>query len=167
MARLMAKILVCLACALFGAACGDENGGNSNSGNSGAGNANTGNSNAIPRSQIDANSREVDSALSEVFVFAGEVQRKLAGNENRAAGVDEAQTLLDSRKAEIRSKVEAVRKFRDEELNETARARRGEVLGAIGTGMRSQMVSLGLHQPPAELKAKVDKLLRDYDETFK
>ncbi|MDQ1592610.1 MAG: hypothetical protein QOG71_3237 [Pyrinomonadaceae bacterium] len=128
---------------------------------------NNGNANSQPGAQVKAKTGEVEKLLSEINGFAADVQRKVYTNSEPSKGIDEAQALLDSKKQEMKTKVQVVKNTRADEITPELEAKRGELLGAAYMGMRGLQIKERGKYDTAELKPKFDKLVQSYEDTFR
>lgn len=112
---------------------------------------------------------EIESALTELDAFTGELTRLLDRGGTLPEGVDNAQQYLDSRKREIKSKAAFLARVRGIQAHEATEKK------LIETVRRDQMTISGLpsKKPYSDLyisdaafRTKLDKLINDYLELF-
>lgn len=114
--------------------------------------------------------RDVDATLAELDAFTKELVRKVESASNPAAGVEEAQKLMDARRAEMRAKLEVLREVRagevtnsEETKNKMLESVTNNVMSVAGLQIKYMTQSM---QDPA-FKVKLDKLVADYQSLFK
>jgi hypothetical protein len=112
---------------------------------------------------------EINAALAEVDSFTNELVGRIKDAPNPSAGVDDAQTYLDSRKREIKAKASYLARVRGIQVTDETEKK------LIETVRRDQMTIVSLQSPPkymnltmsdATFKTKLDKLINDYLELF-
>ncbi len=146
MRRLAAPLLIfSLACALASAGCGGAGAGPS-SPSSGAGGA-----------EIEA-----------LGAFTEELTSKVESARDAKAGLEEAQKLLDARKAELTASVSALRASPKVKSDASARGRllEAEVDNTERVHRLQVKYSEDSTRDP-DFKARLDKLVSDYDSIFK
>ena len=107
--------------------------------------------------------QELDAALREINLFTEELVKRVEASAEPARGVDEAQKYLDARRAEIRGRVEAIRRIGDAEVSAEARRRKLEDLNDDVfrvTGLRIKFSDAWMTDPA--FKSKLDRLVSDY-----
>lgn len=144
--KLAVRLLLLSCCCALAAGCRGGGGGASNSAQQGG---------------------EVDAVVSDVDKFTEEILQKVGTARDPSAGVDEAQKLLDSRKAELTARISAARGSRQFGESEGAR---GKLLESeVGNTdrvarLRTQYIDLWMRD--AAFKSKLDRLVGDYKELF-
>ncbi|HLM55960.1 MAG TPA: hypothetical protein VK422_07485 [Pyrinomonadaceae bacterium] len=109
-----------------------------------------------------------DQVMAELSAFTDELARKVEGAQDPAAGVAEAQTLLDSRKAALaagiksmkasprfREDQEARRRWLEAEVDNTTRV----------SGLKARLIEPAMRDP--SLGPRLDRLVEGYQELFK
>lgn len=149
MQRLAAPLLIfSLACALASAGCGGSGAGSSTA--TGAGGADLG---------------ETIAALKS---FTKELTAKVESAEDTKAGLEDAQKLLDARKAEMAARVASLRASGRAKADASAR---GSLLEAEVDNTelvhRLQVKYSDASSRDPVFKARLDKLVSDYDSIFK
>jgi hypothetical protein len=109
-----------------------------------------------------------DKVITELSSFTEELARKVETAPEPAAGLAEAQSLLDSRKAGLAAAVkslkaspefqkdqEARRKWLEAEVDNTTRV----------SGLKARLIEPAMRDP--SLGPRLDKLVADYQELFK
>ena len=113
---------------------------------------------------------EVDRTLSEIDAFTQELVRRVDAAENPSRGVSEAQQYFDARKAEIGSKLSALREVRGGEVSD-GEAMRRKMEESLTTnllsvdGLRTKYIRASMDDP--DFQARLDKLVSDYKALFK
>lgn len=110
----------------------------------------------------------VDEVLAEVDAFTDELVGKVTTAPDPARGVEEAQKLLDARRAELSSKIAAVKRADEYRTDDAVRKKVmvSEVdNGTKVSGLQTRFISRSMSD--AEFKAKLDKLVDDYQLMFK
>ena len=99
--------------------------------------------------------------------FSNEIVRRVKEAKDPSAGVDDAQAYLDSKKAEIKTKLAGIKQVRSFQLSEDTRKKieasfkkNAEAVGGLVSANMMQMAT-----DPA-LMAKLQKLLKDYMEVL-
>jgi|GEM_PF-2562729 len=109
----------------------------------------------------------VDKVVAEVSAFTNELVEKVERAPDPSAGVAEAQSLLDSRRAALAASVSALKK--GPELRESAEARKKWLEAEVDNTTRVSGLKARLFEPamrdPA-LGGRLDKLVNDYQELF-
>jgi phage-related minor tail protein len=150
MRRLSAPLLIfSLACALASAGCGGAGAGTSPP-TPGAGGADFG------------------ETLKALGAFTDELTSKVESARDAKAGLGEAQKLLDARRGELTASVSALRASPRVKSDASARGRLLEA--EVDNTERVHKLQVKYSEDSArdpELKARLDKLVSDYDSIFK
>ena len=155
MLRTVAPILLLLACGLALAGCSRSHT-SSNSGGIGAGGVGT------------ASGREADIAdalIRSLNSFTGELLAKVEKAGDVKAGAAEAQALLDARKGEVAGRVTALKRQAQDPATR-ARLLEAEVDNTDRVH-RLQLKYADEAARDAELKARLERLIGDYDALFR
>ncbi len=111
---------------------------------------------------------QVDAVMSEVDAFTDELVKRVTTNTDPSAGVDEAQKFLDGRREELASKIASVKRAGAYQSDDGVRKQvmvREIDNGTKVSGLQTKFISLSMND--AEFKAKLDKLVDDYQLMFK
>ncbi|HEX8474182.1 MAG TPA: hypothetical protein VF666_09135 [Pyrinomonadaceae bacterium] len=113
---------------------------------------------------------DVDEVLGELDGFTKELVSKVETAPNPSAGVDEAQKLMDARRAEIASKLESLKNVRGADVSNSEETK-NKMLESVTNnimsvaGLQIKYMSQSMQDP--SFKAKLDKLVGDYQSLFK
>jgi Tfp pilus assembly protein PilP len=110
---------------------------------------------------------EINSAVAELHSFSEEIVNKIQSAPNPTAGVDEAQRLMDSRKAALKAKLQSLKEVRGFQVSEETKKKMTETITADAmkvAGLQLKYVGESVRNPA--FKAKMDKLTKDYAEIF-
>ena len=110
----------------------------------------------------------VDGVVAELTAFTEELAGKVEKASDASAGVAEAQSLLDARRASLAASVSALRK--SSELRESAEARKKWLEAEVDnttrvSGLKARLFEQAMRDPA--LGRRLDKLVSDYQELFK
>ncbi|MDT7689032.1 MAG: hypothetical protein QOJ70_3300 [Acidobacteriota bacterium] len=153
MRRIIAATLLSLLCVLALAGCG----GTRSAGRPGGGGA----------GGRVGDAEGVDEVILALKVFTDELARKVESAADPKTGVAGAQGLLDSRKGELSARIDAMRKSpRMQEAATRGRWLEAEVDNTQRV-RQLQLKYLDASLSDAELKARLDRLVADYDALFK
>ncbi len=111
---------------------------------------------------------EIESVTAELHSFSEELSKKVQSAPNPSAGVDEAQKLMDSRKADLQSKMKSIKDVRGYQVSKETQKRMTDTLSKDAmnvAGLQMKYISVSMRDPA--FKGKLDKLIRDYTEIFK
>ena len=115
-----------------------------------------------------ASSGDVDSVIGKLNSFTTELANTVEAASDANAGVEAAQKLLDSRKAELTASVAALK--RDAKFQKDAAARRKWLEAEVDDTdrvSRLQVKFLDTSMRDAAFKSRLDKLVGDYNSMFK
>lgn len=151
MRRTVAPILLALACAASHAGCTRAGSGGIGAGAGGFPGAESGE----------------DSVVAALKAFTEELASRVESAADTKAGVAEAQGLLDSRRAQMAARIDALRK--SPRMRDPAARRKWLEAEVDGTdrlrGLQTKYLDASLRDP--ELKAGLERLAADYDSLFK
>jgi hypothetical protein len=111
---------------------------------------------------------EIKSVVTEFNSFTTELVKKVESAPNPAAGVDEAQKYLDSKKTDIKAKLESVKGVRGFQVSkETMEQLTTEMVqnGTKVANLQVKYVSQSMRDPA--FKAKLEKLINDYTDLLR
>lgn len=141
-------LLLSLACALAAAGCG------------GAGRESAGGA--------EAGVKDLGETVKALGAFTEELASKVEKAEDAKAGLAEAQRLLDARKGELAATVSALRASPQLKSDSAARGRLLEAeVDNTERVHRLQIKYADATNADADFKARLDKLVADYDSIFK
>ena len=110
---------------------------------------------------------EVNATLATIDSFTSELVRRIEAARNPSVGLDDAQEYFDSRRNEIVSKVDALRRLRQSQVSDVTKKKIASTLvddaSKVGD-LEIKYVTQSLNDPA--FKAKLDKLIRDYQGLF-
>ena len=111
---------------------------------------------------------EVNAVIADLDAFTKELVQKAEGAQNPAAGVDEAQKFLDSRKADMRAKIESLKGMRGYQVSQDTTKKITESVTEDVMSVNKLKIKFMTEtmRDPA-LKAKLDKLVNDYNALLK
>ena len=110
---------------------------------------------------------EVNATLAEFDSFTTEMVKRVESAPNPAAGLDEAQTFFDSKKADITAKMETLKALRGYQVGDETKQKMMASLVADATkvgNLEIEYINLSVSNPA--FKAKLDKLVKDYQTLF-
>ena len=111
---------------------------------------------------------EIESTIAELHSFSEELTKKVQAAPNPSAGVDEAQKLMDERKADLQSRMKSLKGIRGYQVSKETQQKMTATLSKDAmsvAGLQMKYISLSMRDPV--FKGKLDKLIRDYTEIFK
>ena len=109
----------------------------------------------------------VNSFIAEMDAFTNELVKRVESAPNPSAGVDEAQKYMDSRKADLKAKFDALKSVRDAQVDEEAKKLMVESLTRNAMSVASlQMKYLGTSVKDPAFRTKLGKLTEDYQRLF-
>lgn len=107
---------------------------------------------------------QVDSVLADLDSFTQELVKKVEGAPNPSAGVDEAQKYLESRRADLRPKIESLSGLRGFQVSqETQKKMMERFTESIMTVNKLKIKYIGAAMRDPALNAKLNKLVADYN----
>lgn len=141
-----------LACGLMLAGCRATSNGNGDTGASAGG--------------VSIPGGDVDALVSELKSFTDEMAGKVESAQDPKAGVAEAQKILDARRASLAAKIAAVRDGSRQDASAKRKLLEAEVDNTSRVhGLNSTLFDAAARDP--DFKARLDKLIGDYDSMFK
>ena len=111
---------------------------------------------------------QIEASIAELHLFSQELTKKVQSAPNPTAGVDEAQRLMDSRKADLQSKMKSLNSIRGYQVSKETQQKMAKTLSEDArsvAGLQMKYLSVSMKDPA--FKGKLDKLIRDYTEIFK
>jgi hypothetical protein len=111
---------------------------------------------------------QIEAALAELHTFSQEIVKRVDGAPNPSAGVDDAQKYFDSRKDDIQSKLSDLKGVRNFQVSEETRKKMTEQLTEdVMSVAKLQIKYIGNSMKDPAFKAKLDKLIADYQSLLK
>lgn len=111
---------------------------------------------------------EIENIVADLHSFSVELTKKVQSAPNPLVGIDEAQKLMDSRKADLQSKMKSLNGVRGYQVSKETQKRMTDTLSQDArniAGLQIKYLSVSIRDPA--FKGKLDKLIRDYTEIFK
>jgi hypothetical protein len=109
---------------------------------------------------------DVDALVSELKSFTDEMAGKVESAQDPKTGVAEAQKILDARRASLAAKIAAVRDGSRQDASAKRKLLEAEVENTSRVhGLSSTLFDASARDP--DFKARLDKLIGDYDSMFK
>jgi ABC-type uncharacterized transport system auxiliary subunit len=106
---------------------------------------------------------QVNDVIGELDSFTKELVSKIESAQNPSAGVDDAQKFLDSRKADMKAKIDSIKELRGYQVSEDTMKKLKE--SVTDDAMSIAKLQIKYMQQTARdpaFKAKLDKLINDY-----
>lgn len=111
---------------------------------------------------------EVNAVIADLDAFTKELVQKAESAQNPSAGIDEAQKFLDSRKADLRVKIESLKDMRGYQVSkETTQKITESVTEDVMSVNKLKIKYMTETMRDPALKAKLDKLVNDYNAMLK
>ncbi|SRR5258708_9386724 len=111
--------------------------------------------------------KEVNAILMTVDSFTAELIGRIETAGNPSAGVDDAQKYLDSRRDELRGKMDALKRLRESQVSDAMKQKITSSLvddaSRVGD-LEIKYVNQSMNDPA--FKAKLDQLVKDYRALF-
>ena len=110
---------------------------------------------------------EVNATLAEFDSFTTEMVKRVESAPTPSAGLDEAQTFFDSKKADIMAKMETLKALRGYQVGDETKQKMMTSLVADATkvgNLEIEYINLSVSNPV--FKTKLDKLVKDYQTLF-
>ena len=111
---------------------------------------------------------EINAVIAELHTFSEQLVAKVQSAPNPSVGVDEAQKLMDSRKADLQAKMNSLKGVRGYQVSKETQQKMSDTLTKDVMSVASlpaKYISVSMRDPA--FKAKMDKLVKDYTEIFK
>jgi len=111
---------------------------------------------------------EIDAVIAELHTFSEQLVSKVQSAPNPSAGVDDAQKLMDSRKADLQAKMNSLKGVRGYQVSKETQQKMTDTLTKDAmnvAGLQMKYISVSMRDPA--FKAKIEKLVKDYTEIFK
>src|SRR5713101_4896571 len=111
---------------------------------------------------------EAKTILTDFDSFTNEMVKRVDAASNPADGVDDAQKYFDSRKTEMTGKMDELKAIRGYQVGEeTKKMMESSLVEDAKKIANLQVKYIGTSMRDAAFKAKLDKLIRDYESLFK
>ena len=111
---------------------------------------------------------DVNAVMSDLNSFTQEMVKKVESAPNPSAGVDDAQKYFDSRKDEIKGKLDSIKNVREAQVSEETKKKMMERVteDAMSVAkLKVKYISNSMRDPA--FSAKLDKLINDYQSLLK
>lgn len=111
---------------------------------------------------------QVNATLKDLDTFTAELVKRVESASDPVSGVDEAQKYMDSKKSEIKPKIDDMKTLRGFEVSEeTQKAMQANIVKNVTSvgGLQLKYVSQTMTNPA--FKTKLDKLIKDYTEMIR
>jgi len=110
---------------------------------------------------------EIESVIAELHTFSEQLVSKVQSAPNPSAGVDEAQKLMDSRKADLQAKMNSLKGVRGYQVSKETQQKMTDTLTKDAMSVANLQVKyVGVSMRDPAFKAKIEKLVKDYTEIF-
>jgi hypothetical protein len=111
---------------------------------------------------------DAKAILADFDSFTNELVKRVDAASNPADGVDDAQKYFDSKKTEMTSKMEQLKAIRGYQVGEeTKKMMEASLVEDAKKIANLQVKYMGTSMRDETFKAKLDKLMRDYQSLFK
>jgi hypothetical protein len=111
---------------------------------------------------------QINSVIKDLDVFTNELVAKVEKSSNAPSGVDDAQKFLDSKKAELKSKLDSIKNVRGYQVSEETKKTMTDSLTKNVTSVAQlQIKYVQLSIRDAAFKAKLEKLVNDYTQLLR
>src|SRR4030095_11914744 len=106
---------------------------------------------------------EIGSVLQELDSFTTELVQKIDARQGTVEGIDAAQQFLDSKKSDLKKKMDVVREARGFQVSDTTKKTMTDSITRNMTNVASlQIKYVGRSMKDANYKSKIEKLVKDY-----
>ena len=111
---------------------------------------------------------QINSVIAELDTFTTDLVKKVESAPNPAAGVDDAQKFLDSKKTDLAAKIASLKDIRGYQVSEdTKKKMTDSVTNDVKRVAGLQIKYIATSMRDAAFKTKLEKLTRDYQGLFK
>lgn len=111
---------------------------------------------------------QIESVLAELNSFTQEIVKRVEAGADPSAGVDDAQKFFDSRKADMRARLETLKGVRNFQVSEETRRKMMEQMTEdVMSVSKLQIKYIGQSMKDPAFKAKLEKLVGDYQNMVK
>jgi hypothetical protein len=111
---------------------------------------------------------QIESVIAELHSFSEELTQKVQSAPNPAIGIDDAQKLMDVRKADLQAKMKSIKDIRGYQVSKETQQKMTDTLSKDAMSVAGlQMKYLAVSMKDPVFKGKLDKLIKDYTEIFK
>ncbi len=107
---------------------------------------------------------EVNAFTNDLNTFTDELVKKVESGATPSAGADEAQKYFDSRKADLQSKLDSIKKIGEKQVSEETKKKMTD--GLYNNGMKMGKLTAKYGSDPAA-GPKVQKITQDYMALFR
>jgi Tfp pilus assembly protein PilP len=106
---------------------------------------------------------DVGAVVDELNSFTQELVKRVESNPNPSAGVDDAQKYFDSRKDEIKGKLDSIKNVREAQVSEETKKKMLESFtNNVMSVSKLQIKYMSQSMRDPALRGKIDKLTKDY-----
>jgi Tfp pilus assembly protein PilP len=111
---------------------------------------------------------QINSVIAELDSFTNDLVKKVESGPTPAAGVDDAQKFLDSRKSDLAAKIASLKDIRGYQVSaDTTKKMTTSVTDDVKRVANLQIKYIATSMRDPAFKAKLEKLTRDYQSLFK
>jgi len=111
---------------------------------------------------------QINGVIKDLDTFTNELVAKVEKSSNTQSGVDEAQKFLDSKKAEMKSKLDSIKNVRGFQVSdETKKTMTDSLTKNVTSVAQLQIKYVQLSVRDAAFKAKLEKLVNDYTQLLR
>jgi hypothetical protein len=109
---------------------------------------------------------DVNSTMADIHAVTDEVVKRVNASPT-VAGVDDAQKYWDSKKADLKSKWEDVKKVRDAQVSEDTKKKMAESYLKDSMAIKTLTIKhMGVSIRDTAFKSKLDSLVKEWEVTF-
>jgi Tfp pilus assembly protein PilP len=106
---------------------------------------------------------EINAVMKDLNTFTSEMVAKVQSASDPATGVVDAQKYLDSKKADIKKKMDSIKNVRGFQVSdETKKTMTDDITKNVSSVATLQITYVGLTMRNAQFKANLEKLVNDY-----
>ena len=106
---------------------------------------------------------DVGAVVDELNSFTQEIVKRVESNPNTSAGVDDAQKYFDSRKDEIKGKLDSIKNVREAQVSEETKKKMLEgFTNNVMSVSKLQIKYMNQSMRDPALRGKLEKLTMDY-----
>jgi hypothetical protein len=107
---------------------------------------------------------EVNAFINDLNSFTDELVKKVESGSTPSAGADDAQKYFDSRKADLQTKLDSIKKIGEKQVSEETKKKMTD--GLYNNGMKMGKLTAKYGSDPAA-GPKVQKITQDYMALFR
>lgn len=110
---------------------------------------------------------EINSVMAAIHTVTEDVVKRVDANPT-AAGVDEAQKLFESRKADLKSQWDGIKGARGFQVGDETKKKMAEsYVNDLSSIRELEVKHMSVSIQDAAFKSKLEALIKDWEETFK